>query len=236
MWQPRPVDISDFQVVPRLADYPENILDAIPEITEICFVKENTTPSDVIFVFGAKPRPQYIDKVRQVIEGGISRNLILTGGISHHEKDKTRHEPESEILHRQIKDCTNYNAMTIYQENTSGDSFENITEAQKIFDFSKVKSISIVGLHYASQRQLQSFKSYMPDFADKTFYYLPYQHVLNDHLITPNAWHLHEDSRRLVWGEIVRLYQYADQGYIRLDDNIKIKIQSLFDKLDIKPE
>lgn len=229
-WTPRPVDITNFDIVQRHVDPPANILDAVSEITDLCFVPENPTPSDVIFVYGAKPRSQYIDKVRSAIENGISKTIILTGGISSHDTNKDQ-EAESDIVERHIRDCKNYSDMTVYKDNTSGYSFENITNAQKIFDFSGVQTISVIGLHYASQRQLQTLKSYLPD---KEFYYLPYQHMLHDHLVTADTWHLHEDSRRLIWGEVIRLYQYDDQSYIKLDDNVREKVRLVFKIINTK--
>ena len=61
MWKPRPVILEETehasQKISRLSEYPQNLLDASAEITNLLFVSEDKSPSDVIFVFGAKPRP-----------------------------------------------------------------------------------------------------------------------------------------------------------------------------------
>ena len=118
-------------------------------------------------------------------------------------------------------------------DDASRHTVENITEAQKIFDFDNVQSISVVGMHYALQRQIQTLKSYFSD--NKIYFPLPYVQTVNDHPVSATQWHEQHDTRQLVWGEIMRLHLYEERGFIRLDPDVRKRMLDIFGKIGFTP-
>ena len=217
--------------VPRQPDVPANILDARDAITELCFLSHDHTPSDIIFTFGARSRPELTDILDNLIEREISPAIMLTGGApADGTPDCT--QCESEFLRDYIRE-KHGDKINILLETKSPHTTGNIREALAVFDFSTVSTITVIAKHYASQRQLQTLKNYMPG---KVFYSVSYGYSHEDAPLYADRWHTHEKSIALVWGEIMRMHAYSEAGYFKLDADVREKIDHIFDVIGFKPE
>lgn len=210
--------IPKYPIVPNLKE------NQVIELTRIVFSpKRDLKKNDVIFVFGST-HPACVEAAYQAYEKGLGKEIIISGGNSNSRdkhKDWTSGDSSeassisSKLLERGVPEDK------IYVEDKASNSKENVILATKLFDFSKVKSVTIISKNYVVGRQYRTLKKYIPsDIYISSYGYNVY---LDDGTtFDENNWTEKDQSRSLVFGEYLRIICYGERGDIVKDcDPIK---------------
>lgn len=199
----------------------------ITVLTNLCFQKENPTPSDLLFVFGSNVQHKEIaDTICQLLDEQHFQKVLITGGVTNYRGSEIQYESESEnILSFIIKE--KYEDRVFVIENTSKSILENVIEAQKVFSFENIQSITFISHSYASKRAALCLKRFFPNL---TIHCVPLELPSEDPALPVNhkRWYKTRYGQSLVLGEYLRLITYGNRGDFPMDT-----IQENLDKVQL---
>ncbi len=208
---------------------PELTPDLIQEITEIVFGIPNQPiqPCDIIFVFGGS-HPGIWQAAAQAYHEGLGKALVVTGGHKpgmHHPTWTGGDTPESHVIRRElIKLSVPENI--IFYEDKSTNSLENVLCAQTVYDFSNITSVLAVCKNYGVGRQCRTLKRQIA----KTIKVIPYPfdtEAGNGPFITRHTWMNYEESKSLVFIQVVKIYQYGKLGHLEPVEQMSSALEEL---------
>lgn len=206
---------------------PEMDGELIEALTALCFQEEKLTESDVLFVFGSNVQHKEIaDLISYMLDQNLVDQVVITGGVANYTGSVYQKQAESERIKSFIA-LQKYPDKYIYTENKSKNTIENIVEAQKIFSFSNIRSMTFLAHSYASTRCALSLKKYFPGV---TVYCipLPLPSKFFEYPVSKDRWFRTNYGRGLVWGEYLRLQTYGKRGDFPI-----IEIQDKLDHIEV---
>lgn len=206
-------------------------IDLIQEISNIVFEYPSrpTKPCDIIFVFGGS-HPGLWETTAKAYQEGLGEVVIVTGGhkpgVKHHITWTDGSTPESEVIKRELIKLS-VPDKSIFCENKSISSLENVVSAKQIYDFSKVKSILVVCKNYGVGRQCRTLRKHIDPNVEVIPYPFDTEASSSDIFITRNSWMNYEQSRTLVFTEVVKIYRYGKIGHLQPIEHISPSLESL---------
>jgi len=197
---------------------PDLTYDLIQEITNIVFGTLNELliqPCDIIFVFGGS-HPGLWRTAAEAYHKGLGKTIIVTGGhkpgVQAHFTWTDGETPESHVIKRElIKLSVPENA--IFYEDRSTNTLDNVLFAMEAYDFSTINSILAVCKNYGVGRQCRTLKHQIA----KTIKVIPYPfdtEAGNGPFITRHTWMNFEESKALVFTQVVKIYKYGELGHL----------------------
>ncbi|MBB2150610.1 YdcF family protein [Pedobacter gandavensis] len=180
-------------------------------LTDLCFKQEEMTASDLLFIFGSNVKHAEIaGLITQMIDKKMVDQVIITGGIANFGNSFHQNIPESEAIHAYLPEKYR-NHRSILLETCSRNMVENIIEAQKLHNFSHVKTIIFISHAYASKRAALSLAGFFPD---KKIYCLPFSLPSDrvEYPINREHWFKTKYGQSLILGEYLRLLTYGNRG------------------------
>lgn len=198
----------EIQKVPKNPDMGTELIEAL---TSLCFQQEHLGPSDVLFVFGSNVQHKEIaDLISYMLDKNYINQVVITGGIANYTGSVYKRQAESERIKSFIA-LQNYPDKYIYTENKSKNTIENIVEAQKVFSFEHIKSMTFLAHSYASTRCALSLKKYFPGIPVYCIP-LPLPSKFFEYPVSKARWFKTNYGQGLVWGEYLRLKIYGNRG------------------------
>jgi uncharacterized SAM-binding protein YcdF (DUF218 family) len=212
--------------------------DLILEITTIVFEhpSQSVKPCDMIFVFGGS-HPGLWETAAKAYHERLGKTIIVTGGhkpgVKPHITWTDGSTPESEVIKRELIRLS-VPEKSIFYENKSINTLENVVYAKQVYDFSKVKSILVVCKNYGVGRQCRTLRKQM----DTTVEVIPYpfdtEAGSSDIFITRDSWMNDEKSRTLVFSEVVKIYRYGKLGHLQPLEYVSPVLEKLITQYDSK--
>lgn len=201
----------------KVPESPNMDAELISALTSLCFQEESIEPSDLLFVFGSNVQHREIaDIISYMLNEELVDQVLITGGIANYNGSFYKKEAESEQIKSHIP-LEKYADKKIYTENKSKNIIENITEAQKMFSFENIKSMTFLSHSYASTRAALSLKRFFPSV---TLHCIPLP-LPTDFLkypISRHMWFKTEYGKGLIWGEYLRLQTYGKRGDFPIEE------------------
>lgn len=189
----------------------------VSALTELCFQEESLMASDLLFVFGSNVQHREIAHIiRYMLDSALVNQVMITGGIANYNGSFYKKQAESEQIKSYIP-LEKYADKKIHTENQSKNIIENIIEAQKVFSFEHIRSMTFLSHSYASTRAALSLKRFFPDIALHCIP-LPLPSDLSKYPISRQMWSKTDYGRGLVWGEYLRLQKYGTRGDFPIED------------------
>lgn len=205
------VNIPYFPEVPSLSDA------AIKEITQIVFdTVPEPTPCDAIFIFGGSHPGLWINGA-EAYKAGLGNEIIVTGGhkptaLGHHTWTHGS-RPEAEVIRDELID-QDVPKSSIYFENRSTNTLENVLFAKEKYDFGQVNSILAICKSYGAGRQCRTLRHHI----DKQITVIPYPFDTNvgkeGPIVTRENWMTMPKSRAYVFGQFLKVLKYGDHGHL----------------------
>ena len=200
-----------FREIVKVAQCPDMDAELISALTSLCFQEESLEPTDLLFVFGSNVQHREIaDIISYMLNAGLVNQVLITGGVANYSGSFYKKEAESELIKSFIP-LEKYANKQIYTENKSKNTLENIIEAQKVFSFKNIRSMTFLSHSYASTRASLSLKRFFPSIM---LHCIPLP-LPSDYLkypISRQMWSKTDYGRGLVWGEYLRLQTYGQRG------------------------
>lgn len=200
-----------FREIVKVAQCPDMDAELISALTSLCFQEESLEPTDLLFVFGSNVQHREIaDIISYMLNAGLVNQVLITGGVANYSGSFYKKEAESELIKSFIP-LEKYANKRIYTENKSKNTLENIIEAQKIFSFKNIRSMTFLSHSYASTRASLCLKRFFPSIM---LHCIPLP-LPSDYLkypISRQMWSKTDYGRGLVWGEYLRLQTYGQRG------------------------
>ncbi|HTQ28184.1 MAG TPA: ElyC/SanA/YdcF family protein [Puia sp.] len=193
---------------PEVPDLTPELVDGL---TRLCFAEKAKKPVDLLFVFGSNIEQQKLAAhIMKLLRAGISRKVILTGGVADYDMAHVSPVPESQQIFSHIA-AEEFSGIHFIRETTSRNSLENVTEAGKIYDFRQDHSILFLSHSYASTRCRLTLKKICPD---KEILAWPYDIAAGPggHPVSRASWWRTPIGQSVVWGEFLRIVKYGDRG------------------------
>ncbi len=208
-----------FPLAPKLDDLIVN------EISDIIFgtdeLQQPTAPCDVIFIFGGVD-PGLWSTALNAYHSGLASYVVATGGRGARTPDGVI---ESKLIReRLIEGGVPKEKITI--ESSSTNSYENVTFAMEVFDFSKVQKILMVCTSRGIGRQSRTLKQHL-----KNVTVVP--HSFDSSIpgleapLTRENWRLSEHSRNYIWGQVLRIHVYGLLGHLQALEGISSELSAL---------
>lgn len=205
---------------PLIAKEPENIPDLtkvqIDWLTDIVFYYgDKPKACDAVFVFGGT-HPGHWEKAIEAYHTGLSSTFVVTGGVSptgtKHAAWEERTALESHVIKRRIIEA-GVPEESIFYEDRSRNSMENVVYALEVFDFTKVNSLLVITKEHVAGRQIRTLQKHLLEKV--RFVPFGFPAVYSGEGITRDNWHLTREGRSRVWGEYLRICKYGDAGHLR---------------------
>ena len=211
--------------------------DQIKIITDICF-RENDhshTKTDLIFIFGAFHSVENMLKsLYTLLDNKVSNKVLISGGINPRRKDIITikgHDltkiPEATVIKEMI-DTSKYKDVLFLTEMESDNTKDNVVFSLDI-PKSKMKGaekLFFICKNYHAGRGYLTLKKYLPNIELYQMSYdtsYNYNHLKKDE-ITKDNWYNDEGKRNIVWGEVIRIYQYGkiqqDISFTQIEENV----------------
>ncbi|MBB5436552.1 hypothetical protein HDC92_000216 [Pedobacter sp. AK017] len=195
----------------KVAESPDMDKELIEALTSLCFQEESLVPSDVLFVFGSNVQHREIaDIISYMLNAELVNQVVITGGVANYNGSFYKKEAESAQIKSYIP-IEKYPDKQIYTENKSKNIIENIVEAQKVYSFKNIRSMTFLAHSYATTRAALSLKRFFPSVM---LHCIPLP-LPTDYLkypISRQMWWRTAYGRGLVWGEYLRLQTYGQRG------------------------
>lgn len=196
---------------------PEMFPELVDALSRLCFTEDKKQNVDVIFVFGSNIiQQQLAKKISKLLEEGLSKKVIISGGIASYENIILPKLPESEIILSHIP-VHQFGDITFIKEVNSKNSLENVLETSLIYDFSKDNSILFLSHSYASTRSKLTLKK-----------------ICSEHQLISHPYDIPSESKRypisrkhwwktiygqaVVWGEFLRIIKYGEREDFPVED------------------
>lgn len=189
----------------------------IDALTGLCFAEDRKEKADVLFVFGTNIiQQQLAKKICVLLEEGIVKKVIITGGVASYENIILQSIPESELILSHIP-TEKFNDVQFIKENNSKNSLENVLEANLIYDFRPDEKIIFMSHSYASMRSKLTLKKICPD---KILLSHPYDIPTESkrYPISKKFWWKTVYGQAVVWGEFLRFVKYGERNDFPIDE------------------
>jgi uncharacterized SAM-binding protein YcdF (DUF218 family) len=205
----------------------------IREITNIVFGIPNQPiqPCDLIFVFGGS-HPGLWQVAAQAYQNGLGKIILITGGhkpgVQHHRTWEDGDMPEAHVIRRELIKLSVPEDI-IHCEDRSTNTLENVLFAQEVFDFSWVNSILAVCKNYGNGRQCRTLRQQIPN----TIKVIPYPfdtEAGNGPFITRQTWMNYDESKLVVFAQLVKIYQYGKLGHLEPIEQISPVLEDIVKK------
>jgi uncharacterized SAM-binding protein YcdF (DUF218 family) len=196
---------------------PQMFPELINALSDLCFAKDKKQHADLLFVFGSNIiQQQLAKKICDILEEGIVKKVIITGGIASYEHIILQPIPESEQILSYIP-TEKFKDVIFIKEEKSKNSLENVLEANLIYDFNKDEKIIFMSHSYASMRSKLTLKKICPD---KKLISQPYDIPTESkrHPISKKYWWKTIYGQAVVWGEYLRFIKYGERKDIPTDE------------------
>jgi hypothetical protein len=196
---------------------PEMFPELINALTDLCFAKDKKQKADLLFVFGSNIiQQQLAKKICSLLEDGIVKKVIITGGIASYENIILQSIPESEQILSHIP-TEKFSDVIFIKENNSKNSLENVLEANLIYNFSNDEKIIFMSHSYASMRSKLTLKKICPD---KILLSHPYDVPTESkrYPISKKFWWKTIYGQAVVWGEFLRFVKYGERQDFPVND------------------
>ncbi len=191
--------------------------DLVEALTSLCFSEDKKQKADVLFVFGSNIiQQQLASKICGLLEEGITKKVIITGGIPSYESIILQPIPESEQILSHIPREL-FSDVVFIQENNSKNSLENVLETSLIYNFSGDRSVMFLSHSYASMRSKLTLKKICPD---KLLVSQPYDipSESKKYPISRKHWFKTSFGQAVVWGEFLRFIRYGEREDFPIGD------------------
>ena len=211
VWQSEKREVEKSPRAPVM--FPE-LIDAL---TRLCFVEDRKEKADLLFVFGTNIiQQQLAKKICGLLEEGIVKKVIVTGGIPSYENIILQSIPESELILSHIP-TEKFEDVLFLKENNSKNSLENVLEANQIYDFRPDEKIIFMSHSYASMRSKLTLKKICPD---KILLSQPYDIPTESkrYPISRKSWWKTVYGQAVVWGEFLRFIKYGERNDFPIDE------------------
>lgn len=193
--------------------------DIIDLLSDLCFKEDPITESDLIFAFGTNTAPKKLAKtIEYLLLEKFTKQVIITGGIANYNDSGLTNIAESKIIYELI-DVNKFSDVKFYLEEESKNNLENVNNAKKIIDFTKIDSVICLSHSYASSRSVQSLRNVFNGRIQSFPYDIPSEN--KNILIRKNNWWKTELGKSLVWGEFLRFKKYGIRGDFSLTEEMK---------------
>lgn len=204
--------------------------DLIERISTLCFQETDHSPSEALFIFGTWSQYQtWVKHVKWVLDKKIAPLVFINGGIPLKSKEiETHAKPAADRILEYIN-LEDYPKTQFIVEKTARHTLEEVQKSFKLYDFSKLKTISYIAKSHAATRQMLTLKKYAPK---ALFRPLPYDVKYPDEsnrFITKNNWAEGESAYR-VWAQFLRIKKYGERGDIAYPVEIKKQVDYIIDK------
>lgn|GEM_PF-394598 len=186
-------------------------------LTELCFRPDDPVkPADLIFVFGSSSSLKTLGIfTKQLLDQNVSTKVFLSGdGSLYKGIGRFLSRPESFYILKEINPKA-YPGIEFYTEDKSNNTLENVTEALKILDLPRFKSILYIAKSHASQRCYLTLRKFVPktELLQTTFDRI---YPGTNTKLSRDTWHTFNYGRSRVWGEFLRIKTYGERGDICL--------------------
>ena len=193
--------------------------ETIQEATDIVFGSEHISisPCDIIFIFGGS-HPGLWEKAIEAYDNGLSKVIIVTGGYKQtahrHSTWQYRSTPEADIITAKLIE-SGIPIASIYKENKSTNSLENVLFAKEIYDFSIVNKILMICKSYGAGRQSRTLKHYVNEKTEIIPYSFDTEWGLPNLIVSRHSWMNNEIIIEKVLTEIGKMINYGNEGYLQ---------------------
>lgn len=204
----------------RQLAFPDTLLPHAKDIEQLCFRKNDTDLSDIdtLFVFGSVSNLENMKKaILYILKAASISTIIISGGVT----KKTAPLSEALIIFNAIKDNLPAN-IKIILETQAQNTKENVELSLKAYPALKKSKLCFVSKYFAAGRSFLTLRSKLPQTLIKQ-----YAFVAND--CAPKEWVQNEETKSLIWAEIMRIFTYGRRGDI-LYNPVKEKVEFLVKK------
>ncbi len=201
------------RLIPKLPLVPSLNNLSIELLTQLCFRKDNIQRADLIFVFGTSIGVlETIDKLLELLKLGLSKKVLITGGMPQFEGAITLKEPESQTLYNLIRNKSPTD-VEFYLEGRSTNTLENVIYSSEIIKDLKIANILFLSRSFTAGRCfLTLIKQYPKVPLFQSSYHMPLSGPVQ--LLTYNNWFTFKEGRQRIWGEYLRIREYSKIGFI----------------------
>lgn len=160
----------------------------------------------------------------------MGKVIIVTGGhkpgVQHHFTWADGITPESHVIRRELTKLS-VPKNIIFYEDMSTNSLDNVLFAKEVYDFSNITSILVVCKNYGVDRQCRTLKQHIA----KTIKVIPYpfdtEAGINGPFITQHTWMNYEESKAVVFTQVVKICQYGKLGHLEPVDQMSPTLEEL---------
>lgn len=204
----------------------------VDEITNIVFgppLVDLPQPCDVIFVFGGS-HPGLWEKTAEAFHNGLGREIVVTGGhkpgVQPHRTWVDGDTPEAHVIRRELLNL-GVPAQSIFCEDRSTNTLENVLFACEVYDFARVKRILAVCKCYGVGRQCRTLEQHIPPYVKVNP--CPFDTTLgrDGPFITRDTWMQFEQSRVSILDQVGKIYRYGRQGDLKPLESLSPALEKL---------
>jgi DUF218 domain len=206
-------------------DIPDMTQALVEQLTNLCFVEKTKKQADLLFVFGSNIMQEKLAGIIcRLLKQGHFRKVLITGGIADYDRNDLQFRPESEQILSYIPQEV-FKSIRFITETVSKNSLENVTEAQKIYDFSQDTEILFLSHSYASRRSKLTLKNICPE---KSLFAYPYDIPSGNssYPVSKASWWKTWIGQSMVWGEYLRILKYGERGDFPIEE-VQAQIDSI---------
>ena len=223
--------------IPYFVEPPDLTPALVEEITQIIFGEPvEPEPCDIIFIFGGS-YPGLWERGAEAYFKGLGNPIIATGG---HKPAALRHHawrdgitPEAEVIRRELIRL-GVPEGDILIENCSTNTYENVSFAREVYDFSGVSSILAVCKSLAVGRQTRTLRAQLaPNVRVIPYTFDVIQPIPDGPTITRTNWMEFPESRQFIFANVLKSHQYGRAGHLvpleNASDALRALIQGYFE-------
>lgn len=216
--------------IPYFVEPPALTPALVEEITQIIFGEPvKPEPCDIIFIFGGS-YPGLWERGAEAYFKGLGSPIIATGG---HKPTALRHHawrdgvtPEAEVIRRELIRLGVPEGKILF-ENRSTNTYENVTFAREVYDFSGVSSILAVCKSLAVGRQTRTLKAQVAPNVRVIPYTFDVQPNPDGPTITRTNWMEFPESRQFIFANVLKIHQYGRARHLVPLENVSAALRAL---------
>lgn len=183
----------------------------IEKVRDLCFA-EYEGEYDCLFVFGTSSNYQQFANILHSLSSESRQfSIVLTGGSPTYEQECTLDgitKSEADVLAAHLS--PNVLERVRFVESRSRNTLENVLFALDGIRTVGAEKIAIMGQAHAMRRcELTAKQFFGPKNVAAT---VPVAIDAYGAALHRDRWHMNEQHRQMVWGEVVRLYHYGRRG------------------------
>jgi len=210
------------KILPKFIECPSITDNDIQVISDLVFRKDDepNIKSDLIFIFGAlRSKENMLIALYTLLDNEVCNKVLISGGINPRRKDASVIDgyslskiPESEAIKASIQQ-EKYPNIQIFTEVESDNTKNNVIFSLNLegIKLGEAKKIYFISKSHHAGRACLTLKKYLPNTELYQFTY-PSSFEYNyskEQEITKGNWYKNPKKRNIVWGEVIRIYQYG---------------------------